>query len=77
MVLRQAILLAAIGIAFGLAAAAFLTRALEGMLYGVRPLDPISFAGGAALFGVLALVAGLIPASRAAAVNPVEALRTP
>ena len=45
------------------------------MLYGVQPLDPISFAGGALLFGTLALMAGLIPARRAASVNPVEALR--
>jgi ABC-type lipoprotein release transport system permease subunit len=48
---------------------------LEGMLYGVRPLDLISFAGGAIVFGALALVASLIPAWRAASVNPVDALR--
>jgi hypothetical protein len=45
------------------------------MLYGVQPLDPVSFAGGALLFGTLALVASVIPARRAASVNPVEALR--
>ena len=63
------------GITLGLGAAALTTRLLEGMLYGVQPLDPVSFAGGAIVFGSLAVVAGLIPARRAASVNPVEALR--
>jgi predicted permease len=67
--------LALAGIAIGLSAAALVTGLLEGMLYGVRPLDPVSFAGGAVLFGALALLASLIPARRAASVNPVEALR--
>jgi ABC-type lipoprotein release transport system permease subunit len=61
---------------FGVGAAAAATGLLEGMLYGVRPLDPVSFAGGAIVFGALALVASLIPAWRAASVNPVDALRT-
>ena len=68
-------LLALAGIALGLAAAALATGVLEGMLYGVQPLDPVSFAGGALLFGALALIASLIPARRAASINPVEALR--
>jgi predicted permease len=63
------------GIALGLGAAAMVTGLLEGMLYGVQPLDPVSFAGGAIGFAILAVVAGLIPARRAASVNPVEALR--
>ena len=63
------------GIVLGLSAAAMATRLLEGMLYGVQPLDPVSFAGGAVVFGSLAVVAGLIPARRAASINPVEALR--
>jgi ABC-type antimicrobial peptide transport system permease subunit len=75
LILGQTGRLALAGIAIGLTAAALVTRLLEGMLYGVQPLDPISFAGGALLFGTLALVASLIPARRAASVNPVEALR--
>ena len=75
LILGQTGRLALAGIALGLAAAALATRVLEGMLYGVQPLDPVSFAGGAMLFGTLALVASLIPARRAASVNPVEALR--
>ena len=76
LILGQAARLAAAGLVFGLSAAVFATRLLEGLLYGVRPLDPVSFAGGAIVFVALALLASLIPARRAASVNPVEALRT-
>ena len=75
LVLLQTGRLAVVGIALGLSAAALLTRFLDGMLYGVRPLDPVSFAGAALVLGSLAVIAGLIPARRAASVNPVEALR--
>ena len=75
LILGHAGRLAAVGIAFGVVAAGLATGLLEGMLYGVRPLDFISFAGGAIVFGTLALVASLIPAWRAASINPVDALR--
>jgi len=75
LILRHAGQLAAVGTALGLAAAALLTRLLEGMLYDVRPLDPVSFAGGAIVLGTLALIASLVPAARAASINPVDALR--
>jgi predicted permease len=75
LILGQTGRLALAGIAIGLAGAALVTRLLEGLLYGVQPLDPVSFAGGAILFGTLALVASLIPARRAASIDPVEALR--
>ena len=75
LVLAQTGWLALGGIALGLTVAALATRLLEGMLYGVRPLDPVSFVGGAIVFATLAAVAGLIPARRAASVNPVDALR--
>lgn len=75
LIVGHAMLLAAAGTALGLTAAGLVTRVLEGMLYGIRPLDPISFTGGAMIFVALALVASLIPARRAASVNPVEALR--
>ncbi|HEU4692792.1 MAG TPA: FtsX-like permease family protein, partial [Vicinamibacterales bacterium] len=76
MVMRHAGRLVAVGAVVGLTMAAVLTRLLEGMLYGVRPLDMMSFAGGAIVLGVLALVATLVPALRAASINPVEALRS-
>ena len=76
LILRHAGRLAVVGTVLGLALAALLTRLLEGMLYGVRPLDPISFAGGAIVLGALALIASLVPATRAASIDPVEALRT-
>jgi predicted permease len=63
------------GGAIGLLASSLLTDLLVGMLYGVRPLDPVSFIGGAIVFATVAAVASLIPARRAASVNPVEALR--
>lgn len=75
MIVRHTGRLFAVGAALGLTAAALLTRLLEGMLYGVRPLDLMSFAGGAIVLGMLALIATLVPALRAASINPVEALR--
>ena len=51
-----------------------LTRVLEKMLFGVTPSDTVAFAG-AALFGMVALAASLIPALRAARLDPVRALR--
>jgi predicted lysophospholipase L1 biosynthesis ABC-type transport system permease subunit len=75
LVVGQAMRMAALGIVIGLAAAAGATQLLASLLYGIRPLDPASFSLGAAVFGVLALVASWLPARRAASVNPVEALR--
>jgi len=65
----------AIGAAIGLLAASLLTRLLVGMLYGVGPLDLVSFVGGALSLIAVAALSTLVPARRAAAVNPVDALR--
>jgi putative ABC transport system permease protein len=65
----------AIGIVLGLAAAAWVTRFLEGMLFGLRPLDLPTFAAVAAAFAGLAALASFLPARRAAKVEPVVALR--
>jgi predicted permease len=75
MIVRHAGRLFGVGALIGLATAALLTRLLDGMLYGVHPVDPASFAGGAIVLGVLALIATLVPALRAASINPVETLR--
>jgi predicted permease len=75
MVLLQGLRLALLGVVIGVIAAAGLTRMMAALLYGVSPLDPITFAGVAALLASVAVVASWIPARRAAAVDPMEALR--
>jgi predicted permease len=74
-VVRSALTTALVGIGVGLLAASALTRMIDSFLYGVSPTDPWT---AAAVAGVLLLVAGLaalIPAMRAARVNPMTALR--
>jgi putative ABC transport system permease protein len=67
--------LAAFGIAAGVAVAAAATRGMTSLLFGVRPHDPLVFAGTAALLFAVAFVASLVPALRAARVSPVSALK--
>jgi putative ABC transport system permease protein len=74
-IVGHALWLAVAGTAAGLVAAALLTRFLEGMLYGIRPLDLTSFAGGAIVLISLAVIASLVSGARAMRVNPVDALR--
>ncbi len=74
MVIRQGMLLAMIGVAFGLAGAFALTRLMTTMLFGVAPNDPATFVGIALLLIGVALVACYIPGRRATKVNPLEAL---
>lgn len=64
-----------VGVALGLIASSMAMRLLAGMLYGVQPLDPLSFIGGAVIFMTVAAIASVMPARRAASVNPVDALR--
>jgi putative ABC transport system permease protein len=74
-VVRSALTTAVVGTGVGLAAAFALTRTIASFLYGVSPTDPVT---AAAVVGVLLLVAGLaalVPALRAASVNPMTALR--
>lgn len=75
MVLRRGAALASIGILVGLAAAALLGRLVASMLYGVTAFDPLTFATIPSVLLLVALVASLVPAGRAATVDPVEALR--
>jgi ABC-type antimicrobial peptide transport system permease subunit len=75
LVMREVTLLVGIGVALGLAAAWGLSRLIGNQLYGVSPNDPVTMVAAAAVLTVIALVAGYIPASRAARVNPVTALR--
>jgi ABC-type antimicrobial peptide transport system permease subunit len=75
MVLRQGLGLAIAGTAFGLVGAAIVGHLMAGLLYGVRPTDPVTFAGVALLLIGVALLACYIPARRAIRVDPLVALR--
>ena len=75
LVLRRGGLVAAVGIAIGLAAAVGLTRLMSAMLFGVSPLDPVTYVAVSVVLAGIALLATYIPARRAASVDPVEALR--
>lgn len=70
----QGILLASVGIALGLAAAAGATRLMSSMLFGVAPLDPFTYASAALALTAVCALASLIAAERASAVEPAEAL---
>jgi ABC-type antimicrobial peptide transport system permease subunit len=75
MVLWQGLVPVALGIAFGAAAASSLGRLIAAQLYGVKPTDPATFLGAAALVVVVACLACCIPARRAMRVDPMIALR--
>ncbi len=75
LVLGRAAVLTVVGVAIGTACALAVTRFLGALLYGVEPGDPATLASVATLLGVIALVAGYIPARRATRVDAMEALR--
>ena len=75
LVMRTAVLLAGCGVIAGLIGAAVLRRFVESRLFGITGLDPATLAFGAASVIVLSLVASLLPAIRAARIDPVRSLR--
>jgi predicted permease len=75
MFMRSALALTGIGIAIGLGAAFAVSRLMRSLLVGVSPLDPLSFAAVPLILAVAAVLASFLPASRAAAVNPADALK--
>lgn len=75
MFVRNAFVLATIGIALGLATGAGISRLMRSLLFGISPLDPVAYAAAPVLLIVAALLASYVPARRAAAVDPVETLR--
>jgi predicted lysophospholipase L1 biosynthesis ABC-type transport system permease subunit len=76
MFVRQAVVLAAVGVVAGLAAAAGASRLLGALLYGTSPLDPVTYVAVAMLLLTTSALASYVPARRAAALNPIDALRT-
>ncbi len=75
LVLGQGLILTAIGLSAGLAGAVILTRTLSGLVYGVGTLDPFTFIAVPVMLAVVALLACVIPARRAASVDPITTLR--
>jgi predicted permease len=75
MVMREVLLLLAIGLAVGLPAAMALGRYVATQLYGIKPHDPAIAGGTMALLIVVSAAAGLIPAQRASRIDPILALR--
>jgi putative ABC transport system permease protein len=74
-ILRQSAVMTGAGIAVGLAGAAMLTPLLDRLLYGVAPLNPSTYVAVVLTFLAVATVASMVPARRAAAVDPLVALR--
>jgi putative ABC transport system permease protein len=75
MILRQGLGLAIAGAAVGLVCALIVSHLMAGLLYGVRPTDPLTFASVALLLIGVALLASYVPARRAIRVDPLVALR--
>ncbi len=75
LVVKQGIVVIGVGILAGLAAAVGLTRLMAALLYGVTPLDPITYVTVTVAVAATALLASFVPARRAAGVDPVTALR--
>jgi predicted permease len=72
---REALTLAAIGVAIGLSVALALGRLIQAALYGIEPYDPITIIGTIVIMVTVASLAAWIPARRAAKIDPMEALR--
>jgi predicted permease len=75
LILRRGMVLAATGLAIGVAVSMALTRFLADMLYGVKPLDPLTFVTVSAVLMLVSIVASSAPALRAARLDPMKTLR--
>ena len=76
MVVHESLATVGVGLAAGLALAALAMRGLEGVLYGVSPLDAVTFVGASLLLLTAAFVAAFLPARRAADADPAELLKS-
>jgi putative ABC transport system permease protein len=74
-VLKGSLTLTLAGIVLGLLAAAAVARYLSGMLFGVAPLDPLTFVAVSCTFALVMTVAAYLPARRATRIDPLVALR--
>jgi putative ABC transport system permease protein len=74
--LRQGLALTVVGLCVGTAGALFVSRWLSSLLFGVRPTDPLSFAAVSLVLLAVAFAASYIPARRAAAIDPMTAIRS-
>jgi len=75
LVLRQGMVMVALGLAAGFAGATGLQKAIASQIYGVRPLDPLVIGGVTVILGAIALAACAVPTRRAARVDPVAVLK--
>jgi predicted permease len=75
MVIREGLALTLIGSAIGLLIAAAVSRVLEAFLFGIRPIDPVTFVSTTLLFAAIGLAACYVPVRRATRIDPTEALR--
>jgi ABC-type antimicrobial peptide transport system permease subunit len=75
MFVRHALLLAGIGVVIGLGAAAGMTQLMTSLLYGITPLDPVTYLAVPTILVIATVLASYLPARRAASVDPIEALR--
>jgi len=75
MVLRQGVILVGIGVGVGVGVTLLLTRGISGLLVGVSPSDPVTFAAMSAFLAAVGLLASYIPAHRAMNVEPLKALK--
>lgn len=75
MFVRSALRLTGLGIAFGLAAAGFLVQLMKSLVFGIHPLDPVTFIAVPLILTTAAALASYLPARRAVSVDPVQTLR--
>jgi ABC-type antimicrobial peptide transport system permease subunit len=75
MVLRETLMLLAIGAGLGIALTIACTRLISGRIYGLSTLDPLTILSAVGICAIVAAIAALVPAARAARINPIAALR--